>query len=259
MTETPRREIPESVRLWIQAIAIPTVAIAWGAYTFYFKEILSPSIAPINLTTQVAVKEAGFGGASSGENKDQFEAIELAVTATNPSSRDVYLLPNYWRVMGVPIETRPKSDDWVENANTLIEEKTQPANAGAHYKAKKDVLVAAGSVFNDEVLHPNESISASFVFYVPLGRYDVLNVDVSLPTTAKQSSAWYVHKLKPDGTIESPAYRMANDDTLGAEITDFMAAYRDPTIQLQTAGSWRQLSLWRKGEDGTSGADIAGK
>lgn len=50
---------------------------------------------------------------------------------------------------------------------------------------------------------------------------------------------------------------MEKDDVLGAEITDFMAAYRDPTIQLQTAGSLRQLSLWRKGEDGPAEGDIA--
>ena len=106
-----------------------------GPITFYFEKIWSPSLAPINLTTEVTVKEAGFG--ASGD-KNQFEAIELAITANNPSTRNVYLLPNYWRAMGVPIETRSGSYEWVDNANTLIEQETQPPDAGTHYLVKKD-------------------------------------------------------------------------------------------------------------------------
>jgi hypothetical protein len=202
----------------------------------------------------VTVKDAGVGRASGGENEKQYQAIELSITATNPSTRNVYLLSNYWRVMGVPIVTRAMGSDWVDNANTLIEQQMPPANAGTHYEAKRDVLVAAGSVFNDDILRPSESISASFVFYVPQGIYAVLNVDEDLPSVATRNSVRVVHKLTPDGKIESRAYRIEGDGTLGAEITDYLAAGRDPTIQMQAAYASRQLSLWRKTEEGSAEA-----
>ena len=87
---------------------------------------------------------------------------------------------------------------------------------------------------------------------VQQGVYDLLTGDVRWPTTAQLSSALFDHELSPDGTIDSHAYRIEGDDKLGPEITDFMAAYRDPTIQVQEAGATRQLSLWPRKEEGSA-------
>jgi hypothetical protein len=104
-----------------------------GVWQFWLKEIVWPAQAPINLTTQVGVSRAGFNVAASGENKERFEGIELTITATNPSSRVVYLLPNYWLASALTTETRQKSEDWVKDATDRMASK-QMSIAGLFYK-----------------------------------------------------------------------------------------------------------------------------
>ena len=53
---------------------------------------------PINLSAQLIVREAGVENAADESKK--FAAIELFVTATNPSSRNVYFFANFWSALG---------------------------------------------------------------------------------------------------------------------------------------------------------------
>jgi hypothetical protein len=87
----------ETVRAWLQTLVIIAGAL-FGVYEFYLKEVWWPATAPINLSTEVTIKEAGVS--ASNESKE-LEAIELVVKARNPSNRTVYLLKNYWRAWGV--------------------------------------------------------------------------------------------------------------------------------------------------------------
>jgi hypothetical protein len=53
---------------------------------------------PINLSAQLIVRKAGVENAADESKK--FAAIELFVTATNPSSRNVYFFANFWSALG---------------------------------------------------------------------------------------------------------------------------------------------------------------
>jgi hypothetical protein len=182
MADKPKRSISESVRLWAQAIGIPLVVAGVGLWEFYLKERIWPAQAPVNLTTELTLTETGR--AQIANNAD-LEAVELVVTAHNPSPRDVYLLTNYWMAEGIKIGAPKENVDWLqENVDAINGSHVMPD--GKYYRNDHPVLVASANVFPIEtVLHPSESISASYAFFVPQGVYDLVEVDVILPTTSE--------------------------------------------------------------------------
>ncbi|MEX2167201.1 MAG: hypothetical protein WD852_09310 [Methyloceanibacter sp.] len=241
MLHDPPHWVWESRRSWIQTLTVVAVAL-FGAWQFVLKEILWPAAAPINLTAEVTIKEAGHRADGSAE-KAGYAAIELVVVAKNPSSRPVYLLPNIWFAQGVKIDTRrEKSGVWLGHANDKIA-KRELSEEGMHYKRTNSYLVAASSVFTDFVLYPNETISSSYVFYVPRGEYDLLNVYVDLPSTSAKDSAEYVWSVDPYGSVAGHGYKV-EQGRRGDEITELVEAYISPEFHLQMARSFRQLSLW---------------
>jgi hypothetical protein len=237
MADKPQRG--SEIRDWVQTLII-IAGLGLGLWEFVFKEIWAPAAAPINLTTEVTVKEAGFRGASGPESKGQFEAVELMVAARNPSSREIYLLANCWHARGLAILTRTENEGWAD-AITKQMEKGEGINNGAYYVVNKSSAVAAGTVFTDESLHPNESISASFVFYVPRDVYDLLHVRVELPSTGVRDSAESEWTVTPDHGCKLKVYRKRN----GVRGEEIKSSDSVPEIQLQTETSTRQLSLWQ--------------
>jgi hypothetical protein len=181
MADEQKRNLSESVRLWVQAVAIPIVATGISLWQFWLKEYVLPAQAPVNLTTEVTLTEAGDGQVP---NRD-LEPVELMITAHNPSTRDVYLLTNYWIAEGIKIGTPKEGEDWLQDNVDAING-GHVINGGKYYRMERPILVASANVFPvDSVLHPTESISASYVFYVPRGVYDLVEVDAILPTTSK--------------------------------------------------------------------------
>ncbi len=242
MANKPR--LSSEIRDWVQALVI-VVGLGVGIWQFQVKEIWNPASAPINITTEVSVKEAGFKGAGSDKSQQQFEAIELSVTAKNPSSRDVFLLKNCWYAQGLTtILNNRERENWIDHISKQIEENA-PVNEGAFYALDKVPMVESGEIFReDHVLHPNEAISASVVFYLPQELFDALYVHVSLPTIAVEDSAevdWLVTRDRP---CSMRLFRKRNG-ARAEEIKDGRAAYKDRHIEFQTADSTRELSLWQ--------------
>jgi hypothetical protein len=226
-------------------VLVVVAGVAGGFYQFVFREMLLPAAAPINLSTEVTVREAGFRSARGSERNEQYEAIELTVTAKNPSSRDIYLLANCWYVQGLTNTLKNRSVETFASAVTDRINKRQTVDEGAHYEIRKVSLVAAGGAFiQDQILHPSESVSASFVFYVPQDVYDVLYVHVKLPTTAVANSAEVEWKVTAEGCAES-VYRI-RDGVRGEPIEDLYKAFLDPAIKFQSASSSKELSLWTR-------------
>ena len=238
----------EPVRAWLQTLTIVAGGL-FGIWQFWLKEIVWPGTAPINLTTEVNIKEAGFGGSGS-EGKD-LEAIELVITARNPSNRKVYLLPNYWVALGVTIKSRPQSEDWLKGAPDLMNK--NQFLGGRHYELSKSTMVAMGSAFMDELSNPNKSLSRSFVFYVPRGVYDMLEVDAFLPTVTKEDSAHpdspaagILYTLNSDGSgFDLFLYRTRPDGTRVEVTKNAKGDYSDAALGLSAFSSSQQLSLWR--------------
>jgi hypothetical protein len=231
--------LASEIRNWLQFIIVAVATTGLGIYAFLYKEIWTPAAAPLNLTMDVIVKEAGFNGAGSSESKEPFEAIELTITARNPSTRDLYLLRNCWYATGLSMLPRKYSEGWIDAVNKRVEQRAW-GNDGARYNVQKTGVVAAGSVFKDVGLHPNETISTSFVFLVPQDMYDVLRVEVQLPTIATRDSAEFRWTVTPDQGCDGGLFRKPN----GEQISEH-DAFLDRTIRYQVAVSTRELSLWQ--------------
>jgi hypothetical protein len=239
-----------------RAFVLPFVAAGWTViggfwtyYTWYYKEILIPSTAPVNITTQLDVKQAGLKGPGAGEN-GELEAIELAVTATNVSTRTIYFLSNYWVATGANVEIRPENDDtdsWRLTVNERVA-RGQPdySSVGRHYQKANGIQVAWGSVFpSNYYLYPNESVSMSKLFYVPRGVYDLVMVDVGIPSTSVPNSAEIDYRMGPDGTLAAKVFRIGRNGVSTEMVPDEKGNYSDPRIGLQLTQSSRQLSLWQ--------------
>lgn len=193
-SDPPARSRSEPVRLWVQAVAVPVVATLFTLVAFYYKEILIPSTAPINLTTDVSVKPAGRSATSNEQDKG-LEAIELTITARNPSSRTIYLLANSWMAFGHKVKESHDNDEeegaWLKNMPEAISAKSYTVVEGKHYIKDSGTVIALGNVFRDNLLHPNEKVSATYVFHVPQGIYDYIHIDVDIPTASRENP--YVH------------------------------------------------------------------
>jgi hypothetical protein len=268
-----------SARLWLQAVAIPLVLAVGGFWQFYLKERVWPAAA-INLTTDVTIKEAGLkAAAASSSGSDKLEAIELVITARNPSSSTVYLLANYWVAWGTRISSRQqvsetsddvaalvsqgtgisaaqelseKSDDWLEGVADLVS-KRHGLVVGKHYTGVDSTLVALGPAFNDNYLRPNEKVSATYVFYVPEGVYDLIEVGVSLPTTSRENPArtgegalGIDYKLNSDRSslIFSSVYRIDTKKVISTDEEGTLSPKDTEYYGWQGATSNVELSLW---------------
>jgi hypothetical protein len=257
MADEPHRGIWESVRLWLTAVAIPVVLALAGFWQFYLKEVWWPATA-INLTTEVTVKQAGHRAASSPQS-NELEAIEVLINARNPSTSTVYLTANYWAACGVtitaPQEGGEKSEDWREGLTELIDKRV-PFPVGKHYNNNKGTLVAAGTAFTDNYLRANEKVSASFVFYVPKGVYDLVTVEVLLPTTSRENPARIGEPaLGVDYSLDSdcPGFSLGSIYRVTSQGTRGEALPTNPEGQPLEAGyyGWQsaesivELSLWQ--------------
>src|SRR5262249_39615375 len=102
---------------------------------------------------------------------------------------------------------------WGAAVGKQIQE-NEPPHHGAYYESVgRGFVVATGAVFReDQVLHPNELVSTSVVFYVPQDMYDMLYVHVELPTVGVFDSAevelnW---EVAADQGCSSKKYRKRN-------------------------------------------------
>lgn len=260
MADESSRSAWDHIRLWLAAVGIPIVLALASFWQFYLKEIWWP-VTAINLTTEVTVKEAGLSAASVPEARN-LEAIELVIAARNPSSSNVYLCANFWEAWGITIGgPKPNSEDskdWPEGVSDLLDERSALAT-GRHYTNNQRTLVSAGTAFFDSRLHANEKISATYVFHIPRGLYDVVEVFVYLPATSRENPArpdepalgvHYVLDADRSTFSIASVYRIRPDDTHEPVSVDAQGNLPQSDIKYygwQISGSRVELSLWQSG------------
>ena len=253
MADEPSRSISESVRLWLQAVGIPLVLAVLGLWQFVLKEVWWPATA-VNLTTDITIKQAGLERAPS--HGKELKAIQVEITALNPSTSTIYLLPNYWAAWGHTTSQPPESEDdsvWVQGAERMLDDRIS-FHVGKHYRTDASTLVAVGVATTDIYLRPHEKISETRVFYVPEGVYDSLSVVVALPIASRQNpkkpgeaAVGVDFEVTPSG-IQGSYYRILPSGDHEALPTDKYNNVSQQDIRyygLQLASSETQLSLWQ--------------
>lgn len=79
MADELRHSIVDSILAWIRSGIAAGMTVIAGFFTYfawYYKEVLIPSTAPVNVTTELIVKEAGSKSTTSKSN-EELQAIEL--------------------------------------------------------------------------------------------------------------------------------------------------------------------------------------
>ena len=164
------------IHKWVQTIAIVIAAI-WGVYTFIYKELYIPSTAPVNVSTDLDLKLVQVNKGKT----NTLIPVQLNIKTTNPSSREVKLLPSAWFAYGREVIPSAENETYSEELTTALNSFNE-SYAEKYAKSKFSAIVAAGSLFRDDILKPNEIIERTIIFHIPVKKYDVIEALVIIPS-----------------------------------------------------------------------------
>jgi hypothetical protein len=237
-TRSQKRTFGETLNTWVQTIGI-CIAAVWGFYTFVYEKIFIPKTSPVNVTLNLEVKKIGNSAAELG-----LTAVEMTASATNPSSRRIYLLPSAWIAYGVCM-TAAENDDTAFNkkALTALRDAENVSMVQRHAKRLSSTVVAMGPLFVDNALEPGEKLVRHVVFYVPIKKYDLLNLISLMPNTDKETSRIEFQWELEGKILQGRAYRL---DRTGKRIRtkDTNGNYVDSEAHVDSTEANTQISLW---------------
>ncbi|QPN56632.1 hypothetical protein I1E95_16535 [Synechococcus sp. CBW1107] len=179
-----RDRVPSWVRSnvlhnWIQSIGI-VVAATWGAYTFIWKEILVPEMAPASLSLEITVSPSRRLRPTQTAGQANLE-LELEITASNSSSRNLYLLPSIWQMQGVRLRQGGEDPAFAERATEVLYLLGSQDRAERFAPAEPGRTLSTGWLFLDDVIHPGEKLSRNLLLRLPAKRYQAATFDLLIP------------------------------------------------------------------------------
>lgn len=242
-TTTKNWTVLRMIKIWGPPAGV-IIAALWAVYNFYFKEIWVPQSAPVNITVDLQLKKLGASATKGKNDEKRLLAVELKVTASNPSSREIVLLPSAWVAYGykvVPINKRPNFNDQA-NAYLSYSQIRRDKFLVRHAFVPPSSVVAVGSLFSDEYLRPHETVTRTLIFHVPPTEYDMLDTIVSIPSATRRSEATLEWMLEEDHLV---AYRIDADGKRERIEYDEDGIARDSILGVDFYGSKTQLSLWK--------------
>lgn len=235
------RSFAQELNTWAQTIGI-VIAAAWAAYTFVYKEYLVPQSAPVNITVNLQLKKIGSSVAPAKDGAGPLVAVEMRVTATNPSSRMVFLFPTAWVAYGVNIEAAAERASFTQEAIDGLNADYFLDRAWNHANATKYTIVAAGRLFPDEYLKPNETAARTLLIFVPRDGYDYLDVTTRITSMSKRGDVDLEWQIDDGGNLVYDLYHVSGDN----QRTKISGDSEQATAhEIQTTTSYSVLSLWQ--------------
>ncbi len=191
------------LNIWLQNIAI-ILAGTWAIITFGYEKIFIPQTAPVNISVNLNLHKSGMNG------RQHSYAVEMTIQAVNPSTRQVFIYPSIWRVDGITLSARKAGGrDFLKDMNNTLNstERTYQAD----YEFSSSGPIAMGKIFDDDSLKPMERIERKLIFYVPAGKYDLLEAKCFIPTGTKEGliAEWNVDA--ETGKILPTYYKVGKD------------------------------------------------
>lgn len=246
--DSPNRTFIQEASIWVQTIGI-VIASIWGVYTFLLKEIFLPRSAPVNITIDLQLKKIDRSTSHRLLTSDskKLTAIEMVVSATNPSSRAVTLFPSIWIAHGLNVEPRQDASKFAQEVTASINENyISQIERHATVYTSPVTPIAVGRLFPDSTLKPNEKTMRRIVFHVPAEEYDLIRVFTSVPSMGKSEGASLEWKYdEKQGFLIATVYRIANNGDREEMKKNKDGEYSDSEFELQSAGSISTLSLWQ--------------
>jgi hypothetical protein len=243
MADPSERGLDEKINTWVQTSGIIMAAV-WALYTFIYKEFTVPQSAPVNVSINLKLQKTGVY-IPDKKNEKGLAAIEILVSAKNPSSITTHLLPSVFIVYGYKIfdpAASLKDDIIVLNKESKYKMK--------HCALSEPTIIASGKLIDDkelkenDQLKPGELVTRTFVFYVPVGEYDVIEAHTMIPNAkdiSKIELEWYPDKERG---LVATAFSKSEDGTLEPMRRDESGGYAEGPGKWQTAHSMSMMSLW---------------
>jgi len=245
--ESSKQSFAQKFNTWIPTIGF-IIATIWGIYTFVYKEMVVPKSAPVNITLDLQLKKIGFPNSPLQQEEDKsLIAIEMSVSATNPSTRNVYLLPSMWVAYGLKVYAQEDNPKFVAQVTASLNSRTGAyAEKHALRYSTSPFPVAIGDLFPDQVLKPNERTTQRTVFHIPPSEYDLVELHVYLPSMGKENGAILEWKFdEKNGSINPIVYRILKNGERKEMGKDKDGSYTDKQLELQSSSSSSVLSLWQ--------------
>jgi hypothetical protein len=177
---------PENpIHKWVQTVAVLGAA-CWAIYTFVWKEILVPSWAPAAMALEVSLTPISQQTTGSVTTQTGRVEMELQVSATNPSSRTLYLLPNYWQLFGIQRQNQAKGQAFAASANEALSS-TNGDHAERGSTLQSSPTIATGRLFADDLIQPGEKITRNLIVRVP-ATYSAATIELLVPALTKPPS-----------------------------------------------------------------------
>lgn len=218
------------------------IASLFTVYAFYYEKVLLPKLAPINISTELSLKKGGTNIPTMATNGKKYEAIEMKITAHNPSSRIVYLYPNKFIAYGFKVIPRdlniPKQiPDQQENICNILTK---------HYTLSQSSIIAIGDFILDVSLKPGEKVGRDLIFLVPKHEYDLVQVIAYIPTCAQETDNFKLRwECLDNHELDFSMYKVSENKEEKLEKIRGVGFKGYPTeLDWQYAETSSMISLW---------------
>jgi hypothetical protein len=251
MSDSSQKSVGERLQIWAQVVGI-IAATLWGIYTFFYKEIWVPKSVPVNITMELQLRKTGDDPLKKNRDANAMIPLEMKISAKNPSSRAVYLLPNVW--IAYAHKMSPVTKPFPQPNSIIVTAKEREQRLDWIAKAERTVILSTGGLFPDNILKPNEVATRSLIIYVPPNKYETVEVRAILPSVATQNTIDLEWELNEKYSPRPKMYRLGRN----GERTEIQPNkdYLDPKLELQQAESSVEIAL-SEGPKGNVGSQEA--
>lgn len=230
------------INTWVQTLAIIAAGVWALIYTFVYKEVVLPATAPVNISVDLAIKQA----AVVTDAKRDLIAVEMKIIAVNPSSRILYLLPIPWVATGYTIVPRKIVAQPFAQEDVSLALLSPTGKIERHSEIGLSALVAIGRLFNATILNPGEKLQRIIVFHVPPATYDMLDVMATMTlTTINPSGFERKWSLDPKNPLSGETWFRVGKDHQLVKLREPEVEHWKRKLGLHRVESIAELSLGR--------------
>lgn len=223
------RAFEERLNTWLQNVAIIAAGL-WAAYTFIFKEFVQPGLAPAHIAVDLELTQEATHSIGVSQHPDSFAVLLGRVTLSNPSPQRLYKIAGvgllYGYTLNMPIGL-PQS--LASRANILLSEHQDSQLSQQGFVGRKE-LAGVVSFTDPELLQPGEVVKQDWLFHVPSGKYDYVELVATVMQALDDKTATVDWQLSGDG--DTLVTRLFMLDSNGMRL---------PVPDEQIAGASKQL------------------
>jgi len=232
------------INTWVQTLGIVFAGV-WGAYEFVYKDIYLPSTAPVNISLEIGLDKMPNSGSHKDDEGDQIVPVQITVSATNPSSRTVQLLPSQFAVFGMDVgKAADGHAGFVKRVTDDLNEQYSGKYQSSSTATKAREFVAGGSLFLDTSLNPEEHLSRTVVVYIDRDIYDKLEVTAQIPS-ARDTEGFNVKWSEDNGEpVEQVSWMDASGNVVDLDKDSEAFARISADKELTTFTARSEISLW---------------